>query len=337
MIGRCIFFAILCCGIFAITTLTQGNSPGIISAIRQVSAADDLAASAENTTKSAVATSSDASMESEIASVPSGVSSFSADTDSEVLTASAADLGNDIFDGLNMASDTEIGNENQVGNAVATSGEEIGSFSDDLASSGDDVFESELEPLVATSALPVSSEEVASENATDSIFADEASVTANDSEILNEIASYSNEIASAGAKTTAIASLPFSWELPSSPVADLPDPVKGAGDLSLTIESFAGGNPKRISQLAQRVEVWLGDRRLASLNQDAPEVVNENRRRLFIFPDIRLPHGFYFITVRCYGPAALYGRQKWHGETFQVGIHPDKTTRVTRRITFFHW
>lgn len=345
MIGRCIFFAILCCGIFAITTLNQGNSPDIISAIRKVSAADDLTVSAKNASQSAVANTTEANPESEISSATVTVSSFSVTTENEmsvgstaVFIASAADFSTDLIDDLHIASDTEINDENLADNAVATAGEDIASFSvDDLASSGVDVFEFDLEADIATATLPSSSEEVSNENPTTSMVADETFLTASDSEILDEIASYSDEIASAGSTASSVASLPFSYELPSAPVVELPDPVKGNGDLSLTIESFAGGNPKRISQVAQRVEVWLGDRRLASLNQDDPEVVTENRRRLFVFPNIRLPQGFYFITVRCYGPAALYGRQKWHGETFQVGIHPDKTSRVSRRITFFHW
>lgn len=131
--------------------------------------------------------------------------------------------------------------------------------------------------------------------------------------------------------------LPIVVEVPSSPLADPFLPISGEGYLQVTIESFVGYNFKRTSQLAQKVELWLGDKRLASLDGDDQEVINENKRRLFVFPKLNFSHGFYFITARCYGPAALYGRQKWHGETFQVGIHPGKTSRIVKRISFFHW
>jgi hypothetical protein len=120
-------------------------------------------------------------------------------------------------------------------------------------------------------------------------------------------------------------------------IEELPDPVSGEGQVAFTIETFSGENPKRISRLAHRVELWLGDRRLAALNAGDPEVVEEKNRRLFVFPAIKLPHGYYFITARCHGSAFLFGRDKWHGETFQVGIHPDATSRVYRKISFFHW
>lgn len=118
---------------------------------------------------------------------------------------------------------------------------------------------------------------------------------------------------------------------------EIPDPVTGTGRLSITIESFGGENPKRISQLADRVELWLGDKRLASLNHDFDEVVSERNRRVFYFPEIEMPVGYYFITVRLYSPGALHGRQKSHEQTFQVGIHPEKTSRVYKKMPFFHW
>jgi|GEM_PF-1836544 len=122
-----------------------------------------------------------------------------------------------------------------------------------------------------------------------------------------------------------------------SPVQSLPEPVVGTGRVAISIESFKGANPKHISRLADRVEIWLGDKRLASLNHVDPEVVNEKHRRIFLFPELSLANGYYFITVRLYSSAALYGRDKWHGETFQVGIHPDKTSRVYKRVAFFHF
>jgi len=117
----------------------------------------------------------------------------------------------------------------------------------------------------------------------------------------------------------------------------LPEPVVGRGRLAVSIESFKGANLRRVSQLADRVEIWLGDKRLAALNQSDPEVVKEKNRSIFLFPEISLNNGYYFITVRLYGSAALYGRDKWHGEIFQVGIHPDKTSRVYKKVAFFHY
>jgi hypothetical protein len=123
----------------------------------------------------------------------------------------------------------------------------------------------------------------------------------------------------------------------SSTAALLPEPVLGDGRLSISIESFKGANPRRISRLADRVEVWLGDRRLASLDHTAPEVVKEKNRRIFLFPELTLANGYYFVTVRLYSHAVFYGRDKWHGETFQVGIHPERTSRVYKKIAFFHY
>ncbi|PKL46360.1 MAG: hypothetical protein CVV42_16730 [Candidatus Riflebacteria bacterium HGW-Riflebacteria-2] len=126
-------------------------------------------------------------------------------------------------------------------------------------------------------------------------------------------------------------------EVASQSAEGLPEPLRGEGKLSISIESFKGGNPKRISRLADRVEIWLGDHRLASLNHADPEVVREKNRRIFLFPELHLTNGYYFITVRLYSTATLYGRDKWHGETFQVGIHPGRTARVYRKVAFFHF
>ncbi len=117
----------------------------------------------------------------------------------------------------------------------------------------------------------------------------------------------------------------------------LDEPVKGNGLLDVSIESFTGKNPKRITQIADRVELWLGQRRLASLNKGDQGVVEEKTRRIFVFSGISLPHGYYIVSARAYSPAVFYGRNKWHEERFQVGIHPGKTSRVYRKIKFFHW
>lgn len=113
---------------------------------------------------------------------------------------------------------------------------------------------------------------------------------------------------------------------------------QGIGTLLLTVETFSGKNLKRVSQLADRVEIWLGARRIASLDAESPQVVKEGRRRrIFPFPPIELSCGYYFLTVRLYKKGLFSARQKWHGETFQVGIHPGSTTRLHKTIPIFLW
>lgn len=121
------------------------------------------------------------------------------------------------------------------------------------------------------------------------------------------------------------------------PPVEIPEPVLGKGRLSVSIETFSGGDPKRIAQQAGRVELWLGDLRLASLNEDFDEVNREKNRRVFNFPDIEMECGYYFITVRLYSPGDLHGRRKSHEQTFQVGIHPDRISRIYKKMPFFHW
>lgn len=118
---------------------------------------------------------------------------------------------------------------------------------------------------------------------------------------------------------------------------EIPEPPRGKGKLSISIETFNGENPKRVGQIAERAELWLGDKRISSLNKDDSEVVSEKNRRIFIFPEIELDNGYYFITVRLYSPGAFHGRQKSYEQTFQVGIHPDKSCKVYKKMPFFHW
>lgn len=118
---------------------------------------------------------------------------------------------------------------------------------------------------------------------------------------------------------------------------ELPDPVSGKGHLSVSIETFSARNPKRVAQHAVRAELWLGDHRLASLNDDLAQVDNEKNRRVFNFPDIEMASGYYFITVRLYSHGDLHGRRKSHEQTFQIGIHPDRISRVYKKMPFFHW
>ncbi|GAB4282105.1 MAG: hypothetical protein Kow0029_27500 [Candidatus Rifleibacteriota bacterium] len=109
------------------------------------------------------------------------------------------------------------------------------------------------------------------------------------------------------------------------------------GQVVITIESFSGKNAKRISQLADRVEIWLGSKRIASMDSSAREVVDEGRRRLFPFPPIEMKPGYYFLTARLFRKGTLSARHKWKGETFQVGIHPGQISRVHKIVPFFVW
>ena len=121
------------------------------------------------------------------------------------------------------------------------------------------------------------------------------------------------------------------------PLVVIPEPVSGKGRLSITIETFTGENPKRIAQHAIRAELWLGDHRLASLNEDEENVSSEKNRRIFNFPELEMAYGYYFITVRLYSRGGWHGRRKSHEQTFQVGVHPDRLSRVYKIMPFFHW
>ncbi len=117
----------------------------------------------------------------------------------------------------------------------------------------------------------------------------------------------------------------------------IPDPIEGTGKLSVTVESFAGVNPKRASQVADRAELWLGDHRISALDLNFLETTGENSRRLFQFPEITLKSGYYFVTLRLYSPGALHGRRKSYEKTFQVGIHPERVSKINKKVPFFHW
>lgn len=112
---------------------------------------------------------------------------------------------------------------------------------------------------------------------------------------------------------------------------------KGKGKVVITIESFSGKNAKRISQLADRVEIWLGAKRIASMDASSQETVDERRRRIFPFPAFELEAGYYFFTVRLYRKGALFSRAKWNGDIFQLGVHPGKVSRIHKTIPFFLW
>jgi hypothetical protein len=111
----------------------------------------------------------------------------------------------------------------------------------------------------------------------------------------------------------------------------------GKGKLALVVESFHAKNAKGISRLADRVEIWLDNRRIASQNKEDPSVINEKKRRLFVFEPIELENGYYFVEIRLYATGCISARKKWSGEKFQVGIHPKKTTRISKKVPMIIW
>jgi hypothetical protein len=123
----------------------------------------------------------------------------------------------------------------------------------------------------------------------------------------------------------------------SSIEAILQDNQKGTGQVAITLESFAGKNVKRVSQLASRAEIWLGNQRLTTLFADSPSVVKQKRRILFPFKPIKLPAGYYFLTARLYRRGSFFAREKHHDISFQVGIRPGKIVKIYKSIPFFVW
>lgn len=120
----------------------------------------------------------------------------------------------------------------------------------------------------------------------------------------------------------------------TTPLAPPPQPP---GSFELTVETVRERTPNRIAMMAVRVEVWRGDRPLACLEKGDAGVEEEFRRRRFTFPPISLPKGYHFITVRAFAEGPISREKKWKGDTFQIGIEPGKTVKVTRTVSFFVW
>lgn len=111
----------------------------------------------------------------------------------------------------------------------------------------------------------------------------------------------------------------------------------GPGKVQISIESVAKMNPKGIAYLADRVEIWLGTRRLASLTADSPTVVKTKGSRRFSFEPIELEAGYYFLGIRLYRKGALHGREKSRLYPVQVGVHPGRVSMLNKQIQFFVW
>ncbi len=113
---------------------------------------------------------------------------------------------------------------------------------------------------------------------------------------------------------------------------NLPKIISEKGHLSLSVESSRDGFSKRLFIIPDRAEIWLDNRRLASKSIGEPGTVREKHKALFLFPSIALESGYYFITIRLYYENPITNRRQWDGKTFQVGIHPGKITRISKKI-----
>ncbi|MBF0499385.1 MAG: hypothetical protein HQM09_04595 [Candidatus Riflebacteria bacterium] len=91
------------------------------------------------------------------------------------------------------------------------------------------------------------------------------------------------------------------------------------------------------SMVAQRVEVWRGDVALAALNTGDKGVEEAFHRRTFVFPELTLPVGYHFLTIRLYRAGPVSHDKKWKSETFQIGIHEGKSTVIKKSMPFFVW
>lgn len=109
------------------------------------------------------------------------------------------------------------------------------------------------------------------------------------------------------------------------------------GKLSVVIESFAAKNIKFASQVAKKVEIWIGNRCVGRLTKDSNAVTLDKGMRFFSFPLIELKTGYYFITVRLYKRGWVSGKTKYEKKTFQVGIHSGKITKIYKKIPIFLW
>lgn len=117
----------------------------------------------------------------------------------------------------------------------------------------------------------------------------------------------------------------------------IPDPATGTGLVHVTVETLQERTPRMYSRRAEHVEIWWRDRRLASMYKGDEGVQESFHRRVFVFPPLELPLGYHFIQIRLYGEGWLSRNKKWKGETLQIGIHPDRSTRLHRIMPFHLW
>ena len=125
--------------------------------------------------------------------------------------------------------------------------------------------------------------------------------------------------------------------LPGDPIptGTVADPAQGS--LKVIVESVYERTPLQYSVLATRVELWIAERRLATLSKDEAGVSDLRHRRLFEFEPILMPPGYRFLTVRAYREGPLSRDEKWKGKTVQFGIHAGRETRLFIRLPFHVW
>ncbi|HOY65464.1 MAG TPA: hypothetical protein PLP29_01170 [Candidatus Ozemobacteraceae bacterium] len=112
---------------------------------------------------------------------------------------------------------------------------------------------------------------------------------------------------------------------------------EGEGLLDVVITTVREKTPRQISIMPSRIEIWTGDRMIASLENGEPGVENGFHRRVFRFPPISLPAGYHFLTIRGFAEGFVSREQKWKGRIIQVGIHDGKTTTLHERLPMFVW
>ncbi|HNW36573.1 MAG TPA: hypothetical protein PKM25_16670, partial [Candidatus Ozemobacteraceae bacterium] len=88
---------------------------------------------------------------------------------------------------------------------------------------------------------------------------------------------------------------------------------QGEGILDVVVTTVREKTPRQISILPERVELWAQDRLLASLENGEAGVENAFHRRIFNFPSITLPAGYYFLTIRGFAEGFVTREHKWKG------------------------
>lgn len=112
---------------------------------------------------------------------------------------------------------------------------------------------------------------------------------------------------------------------------------QGEGSLEVVVTTVREKTPRQISIMPDRIELWTQDRLLATLENGDAGVGNSFHRRIFTFPSLVLPAGYYFLTIRGFTEGFITREHKWKGKTVQIGIHDGKTTKVRETLSMFVW
>ncbi|HEY9070674.1 MAG TPA: hypothetical protein VIV61_10495 [Candidatus Ozemobacteraceae bacterium] len=148
------------------------------------------------------------------------------------------------------------------------------------------------------------------------------------------VASAAPEPASAGWMPLPVLSRPVPAETPEIGRKVVP---QGKGTLDVVITTVREKTPRQISIMPSRIEIWTRDQMIASLENGEPGVENGFHRRVFSFPPITLPAGYYHLTIRGFAEGFVTREMKWKGRIIQVGIHDGKTTRLREQLAMFVW